>query len=175
VYQGVATCNDATTREFLAQPTGDQPNFAFAEFYEVRRASKKHATLSLVKLLPIRITSIRRYSVAVYCFTQRIQAGKRDQAKSIFEEVSGPRRQEYEASRRRLGIRREKVWFQSSPNGDMAVVYWEGEDPRAALREFASSEDPFDEWLKERGREVYHFEPAQTLEEDEEVFEAEVR
>ena len=30
-----------------------------------------------------------------------------------------------------------------------------GDDPRAALREFASSEDPFDEWLKERGREVY--------------------
>ena len=83
--------------------------------------------------------------MAVYCFTQRIQAGKRDQAKSIFEEVRGPRRQEYEASRRRLGIRREKVWFQSSPDGDMAVVYWEGEDPRAALREFASSEDPFDE------------------------------
>jgi hypothetical protein len=56
----------------------------------------------------------------------------------------------------------------------MAVVYWEGDDPRSALREFASSEDPFDEWLKERGREVYHFEPSQTLEEDEEVFEAEV-
>jgi hypothetical protein len=35
-------------------------------------------------------------------------------------------------------------------------------------------DDPFDEWLKERGREVYHFEPDQTLEEDEEVFEAEV-
>jgi len=56
----------------------------------------------------------------------------------------------------------------------MAVVYWEGDDPRAGLQEFASSEDPFAEWLKERGREVYHFEPARTLEEDEEVFEAEV-
>ena len=30
-----------------------------------------------------------------------------------------------------------------------------GDDPRAALREFASSEDLVDEWLKERGREVY--------------------
>ena len=49
-----------------------------------------------------------------------------------------------------------------------------GDDPRAALREFASSEDPFDEWLKECGREVYHFEPSQTLQDDEEVFEAEV-
>jgi hypothetical protein len=112
--------------------------------------------------------------VAGYCFTQLIQPGKRGEAKAIFEEVRGPRREEFEASRR-LGIRREKVWFQSLPNGEMAVVYWEGEDPRAALREFASSEEPFDEWLKERGREVYHFKPSQTLEDDEEVFEAEVR
>ena len=54
----------------------------------------------------------------------------------------------------------------------MAVVYWEGDDPRSALREFSSSEEPFDEWLKERG--VYRFEASQTLEEDEEVFEAEL-
>ena len=48
------------------------------------------------------------------------------------------------------------------PQGEMAVVYWEGDDPRAALQKFASSNDPFDQWLKERGREVYHFEPSQT-------------
>jgi hypothetical protein len=47
-------------------------------------------------------------------------------------------------------------------------------DPRRALEEFARSTDPFDEWLKERGREVYHFESGQTLQADEEVFEAEV-
>jgi hypothetical protein len=113
--------------------------------------------------------------VAVYCFTQLIQPGKREEAKAIFEEIRGPRRSEYEASRRRLGIRKEKVWFQSLPQGEMAVVYWEGESPRRALEEFALSSDPFDEWLRERGREIYQFEPAQTLEADEEVFEAEVR
>jgi hypothetical protein len=112
--------------------------------------------------------------VAVYCFTQLIQPGKREEAKAIFDEIQQSRRSEYEASRRRLGISTEKVWFQSLPQGEMAVVYWEGDDPRAALQEFASSGDPFDEWLKERGREVYHFEPTRTLEEDEEVFEAEV-
>jgi len=42
------------------------------------------------------------------------------------------------------------------------------------LQKFASSQDPFDEWLKERGREVYHFEPSETLEADEDVFEAKV-
>jgi hypothetical protein len=66
------------------------------------------------------------------------------------------------------------VWFQGSPQGEKAVVYWEGDDPRAALEEFASSDDPYDDCLKERGREVYHFEPRQTLEADEEVFEAKV-
>jgi hypothetical protein len=112
--------------------------------------------------------------VAVYCFTQLIQPGKREEAKAIFEEIQESRRSEYEAPRRRLGIREEKVWFQSLPQGDMAVVYWEGDDPRASLQKFASSEDPFDDWLKERGREVYHCEPSQTLEADEQVFEAEV-
>jgi LmbE family N-acetylglucosaminyl deacetylase len=112
--------------------------------------------------------------VAVYCFTQLIQPGKREEAKAIFEEIRGTRQSEYEASRRRLGIREEKVGFQSLPQGEMAVVYWEGDDPRASLQKFASSEDPFDDWLKERGREVYHFEPAETLEADEEVFEAKV-
>jgi hypothetical protein len=109
-------------------------------------------------------------SMAVYCFTQLIQPGKRDDARAIFEEIRTSRREEYEASRKRLGIREERVWFQSLPDAEMAVVYWEGDDPRGALERFASSDNPFDEWLKERGREVYHFEPDQTLQEDEEVF-----
>jgi hypothetical protein len=99
-----------------------------------------------------------------------IQPGKRDDARAIFEEIRTSRREEYETSRKRLGIREERVWLQSLPDGEMAVVYWEGDDPRGALERFASSDDPFDEWLKERGREVYHFEPVRTLEADEEVF-----
>ena len=67
--------------------------------------------------------------MAVYCFTQLIQPGKREEAKRIFEEIRGRCRSEYEASRQRLGIRKEKVWFQSLPQGEMAVVYWEGEAP----------------------------------------------
>jgi len=108
--------------------------------------------------------------MAVYCFTQPIQPGKQDDARAIFEEIRTSRREEYEASRKRLGIREERVWFQSLPDAEMAVVYWEGDDPRGALERFASSNDPFDEWLKERGREVYHFEPGQALEVDEKVF-----
>src|SRR5215210_642134 len=45
----------------------------------------------------------------------------------------------------------------------MAVGCWKDDNPRVVLQEFASSEDPFDEWLKERGREVYQVEPDQPL------------
>lgn len=113
--------------------------------------------------------------MAVYCFTQALQPGKRDEAARVFEEIRGPRREEYEASRRRLGIRHEKVWFQSGPQGEMAVVFWEGDDPQRALQDFAASDDPFDVWLKERGQEIYAFDPGETYARDEEVFEAEIR
>ncbi len=131
----------------------------------------KQAMPTFVKVSLVVINSTKEVeSMAVYCFTQPIQPGKRDDARAIFEEIRTSRRDEYEASRKRLGIREERVWFQSLPDAEMAVVYWEGDDPRGALERFASSDDPFDEWLKERGREVYHFEPVQTLEADEEVF-----
>ena len=131
----------------------------------------KREVSASVKVPLVGINSTKEVkSVAVYCFTQPLQPGKRDDARAIFEEIRTSRREEYEASRKRLGIREERVWFQSLPDGEMAVVFWEGDDPRGALERFASSNDPFDEWLKERSREVYHFEPGQTLEEDEEVF-----
>ena len=60
--------------------------------------------------------------MAVYCFTRLIQPGKREEAKAIFEEIQQSRRSEYEASRRRLGRRKEKVWVQSLPQGERAVV-----------------------------------------------------
>jgi LmbE family N-acetylglucosaminyl deacetylase len=76
-----------------------------------------------------------------------------------FEEIRGIRRSECKASRRRLGIRKEKVWFQALPQG-----IWRSSTERATIRAA----------LQKAGREVSHFDPSQTLEADEEVFEAEV-
>jgi hypothetical protein len=67
----------------------------------------------------------------------------------------GERRQDYEASRRRLGITREAVFIQPTPNGDVAVVYWEADDIEAALNGVASSGDPFDAWFRDHVREVH--------------------
>lgn len=67
----------------------------------------------------------------------------------------GDRREAYRASRERLGITREAVFVQSTPNGDVAVVYWEATDVDAALKGMATSGDPFDRWFRDHVRDVH--------------------
>ena len=67
----------------------------------------------------------------------------------------GERKEAYEGSRRRLGITREATFIQQTPNGDVAVVYWEADDVDAALKGMATSQDPFDKWFRDHVREVH--------------------
>jgi hypothetical protein len=67
----------------------------------------------------------------------------------------GERKDAYEASRRRLGITREAIFIQSTPDGDVAVVYWEADDIERALKHLADSEDPFDRWFRDHVRDVH--------------------
>lgn len=67
----------------------------------------------------------------------------------------GERRDAYETSRRRLGITREAIFIQSTPNGDVAVVYWEADDVGVALKGLAASDDPFDRWFRDHVRDVH--------------------
>jgi hypothetical protein len=67
----------------------------------------------------------------------------------------GERREAYEASRRRLGITREAVFIQSTPNGDVVVVYWEADEIGAALKGMATSDDGFDRWFRDHVRDVH--------------------
>ncbi len=67
----------------------------------------------------------------------------------------GERKGAYEHSRRQLGITREAIFLQSTPNGDVAVVYWEATDVGAALKGLATSEEPFERWFRGHVREVH--------------------
>ncbi|MGA2321915.1 MAG: hypothetical protein ABSG95_14465 [Solirubrobacteraceae bacterium] len=67
----------------------------------------------------------------------------------------GDRRTEHEVSRRRAGIKRESVWIQSMPGGDVAVVVIEAPDIQAAMGGLATSEEPFDRWFREHVRGVH--------------------
>jgi|SRR5215207_2771590 len=80
--------------------------------------------------------------MAAFVFTLPILPGQEEGVRRIGELVSrsGELREEYEESRKGLGISEEKVWIQRTAIGLAIIVYWETEDPQRALREIADSQ-----------------------------------
>ena len=89
--------------------------------------------------------------MAAVAFALPILPGQEDLVRSVGQAVSdsGELRGEYEASRKRLGIREEKVWVQRTPIGASIIVYWETDYPQRTLREIANSQDEVDKRFKE--------------------------
>ncbi len=89
--------------------------------------------------------------MAAVAFALPILPGQENLVRSSMEAFSGPGeiREEYEQSRKRLGIREEKVWIQRTPIGASIIVYWETDDPQRTLREIADSQDEVDKRFKE--------------------------
>jgi len=89
-------------------------------------------------------------------FVLPILAGKTDDDREAMTSCwRGHRQEAFEASRQRLGITREAVWIQSTPAGDVAVVYVEAEDLPTAFKGLATSQEPFDRWFRAYVREVH--------------------
>ena len=70
---------------------------------------------------------------------------------------SGDRKDAFEESRRRAGITREAAWIQTTPTGDVAVVYMEADDLDAAFAALGQAEGAFDRWFREHVRRVHGF------------------
>jgi len=83
----------------------------------------------------------------VTTFAAPILAGKTDAWKKAVAEIKGPRKAEYEESRRRLGVTREVASLQSTPQGDFVVVFVEAADPTGIIGKYLSSDAPFDKWF----------------------------
>ncbi len=87
--------------------------------------------------------------MASFAFALPILPGQEEIVRSMAETVSKDLREDYEESRKKLGIREEKVWVQRTPIGHSMIVYWETEDPQRTLRELAASQDEFDVRFRE--------------------------
>ena len=87
--------------------------------------------------------------MAVTVFAAPILPGRTDAWKAAVAEMKGPRREERDASHRRLGITREVVALQQTPEGDFAVVFIEGEDPEHVIGKYFASDHPFERWFTE--------------------------
>ena len=100
--------------------------------------------------------------MALMAFAVPILPGKTEQWRRFVGDLNGPRRGEYEESRRRLGIR-ERTFLQSSPQGDVVIVTLEGDDPAGSLRRFAATNDPFTRWFAQQVHEIHGIELAQIV------------
>ncbi len=70
---------------------------------------------------------------------------------------AGERKTDYEDARRRAGITRETVWIQTTPAGDMAIVYMEADDLDIAFTALGKSDEPFNQWFREHVQRVRGF------------------
>lgn len=97
-------------------------------------------------------TSARKRGLA---FCAPVMPGAEDRGRAFAKEAWGTRVDELAESRRALGITRELVMLNHTPNGDVVAVYLEGDDPADGNRRFAESQSEFDVWFKEQCKTVF--------------------
>ena len=83
-------------------------------------------------------------------FSIPVVPGKEELDRRTFDEMLGDRREEYEAALRKAGITRQAIWHQETPDGTVAVVYVEGDDPEAGVAQFGPSDEPLNTWFVSR-------------------------
>lgn len=87
-------------------------------------------------------------------FAAPILPGKEDACRRLAQEMAGPRRNEYEASRRRLGLTTDRLYLQHTPQGTLLIVYGEGDHPEQTSERLATSQDPFDVWFRQQAQDI---------------------
>jgi hypothetical protein len=83
-----------------------------------------------------------------------IPPGKTEEWKKFIAELTGPRKADYVASRKRLGAR-ERTFLQQTPMGDMVIVTLEGENPEKSFAEFGMGNDEFTQWFLGRVSSIH--------------------
>jgi hypothetical protein len=78
------------------------------------------------------------------------------------EELRGPRRAEFVASRREAGVR-ERTFLQATPTGELVIVTLEGDDPMAAFGKMISKDDEFTRWFLENASTAHGVDLSQPM------------
>ena len=80
-------------------------------------------------------------------FVIPIPAGNTEALKRTFEEMKGSRKDQCVANRHVMGLTREFVSLQHTPQGDMIVVYEEADDPSQAMERMMASDSEYAHWI----------------------------
>jgi hypothetical protein len=91
-----------------------------------------------------------------------ILPGKTPEWRTWMDELNGPRRSEFEASRRDAGVR-ERTFLQKTPMGDLVIVTIEGDDPGASFAKVMGAKNEFTTWFNGRAKEIHGFDPSAVM------------
>jgi hypothetical protein len=91
----------------------------------------------------------------LYAFVAPIQPDKTEGFRQFVADLSGSRKEEYEASKKSCGVNRETILLQQTPMGQMAIVIQEADDQEKALASLRSMKDPFHAWYFQRIKDVW--------------------
>lgn len=92
--------------------------------------------------------------MALFAIAIPILPGKTDAWLAMTDQLKGPRKSEFEAARRRLGVR-ERSFLQHSPMGDLVVVTLEGDDPAGAFARIGDGDDEFTLWFNQQVADIH--------------------
>jgi hypothetical protein len=85
-----------------------------------------------------------------------ILPGKLEAWKAFAEDTKG---EEYDRSRKRMGVVREVVSLMQTPEGDFACIFQEAEDLAKAFQVIDRSDDPYDVWFRDQLMELHGLTP----------------
>ncbi len=75
--------------------------------------------------------------------------GRTDAWRRFMDELKGRRRAELQDMLRRAQLTQHNFYLQQMPQGDIAIVYLEG-DVAHAFHHFATSNHPFERWVRQQ-------------------------
>jgi hypothetical protein len=93
--------------------------------------------------------------MASLAFAFPLKAGKTEEWRAWIAEVLGPRRGEYEAFSRQVGLKTQHAYLQHTPRGDQAIIYLEGEDLQRTFQLLQTAPDPFTVWVRQRTKDLF--------------------
>ena len=93
--------------------------------------------------------------MASLAFAAPCLPGGADALRRIARELQGARQGEFEDFHRRVGLAGEAWYVQQTPQGDLSIVFLEGDDPARSIQMLGQSDHAFDRWFKEQVKQVH--------------------
>jgi hypothetical protein len=79
-----------------------------------------------------------------------LRTGTQERWRRLSQEVAGSRRAQFEASCRQAGISQVQVWLVQLPRSELLVLTMNTQEAQQTLKALATSEHPFEHWLREQ-------------------------